>query len=126
MEMGFPSMAPKLFHFLLQVDCRIGSLERWKAMQSSTTVVDCRIGSLEIMDTANRPLSTVDCRIGSLENTSLNAGASATVDCRIGGRIGTPAGMQEGKMKKAPLAGAFFDGLFSPLVCSLWSGLCGR
>ena len=48
------------------------------------------------------------------------------VDCRIGGRIGTPAGMQEGKMKKAPLAGAFFDGLFSPLVCSLWSGLYGR
>ena len=29
-------------------------------------------------------------------------------------------------IKKAPLAGAFFDGLFSPLVCSLWSGLCGR
>lgn len=38
------------------------------------------------------------------------------VDCRIGGRIGTPAGMQEGKMKTAPLAGAFFDGLFSPFV----------
>ena len=49
-----------------------------------------------------------------------------SVDCRIGGRIGTPAGMQEGKMKKAPLAGAFFDGLFSPLVCSLWSGLYER
>lgn len=29
-------------------------------------------------------------------------------------------------MKKAPLAGAFFDGLFSPLVCALWSGLCER
>ena len=52
--------------------------------------------------------------------------ANTPVDCRIGGRIGTPAGMQEGKMKKAPLAGAFFDGLFSPLVCSLWSGLYGR
>ena len=78
--------------------------------------VDCRIGSLEknVIVAANNAF--VDCRIGSLENTSLNAGASATVDCRIGGRIGTPAGMQEGKMKKAPLAGAFFDGLFSPLV----------
>ena len=68
----------------------------------------------------------VDCRIGSLENFMTHAEAADLVDCRIGGRIGTPAGMQEGKMKKAPLAGAFFDGLFSPLVCSLLSGLYGR
>ena len=68
----------------------------------------------------------VDCRIGSLESSSQPRGIGGSVDCRIGGRIGTPAGMQEGKMKKAPLAGAFFDGLFSPLVCALWSGLCER
>ncbi len=58
----------------------------------------------------------VDCRIGSLEILEPRHGAFFYVDCRIGGRIGTPAGMQEGKMKKAPLAGAFFDGLFSPFV----------
>ena len=61
----------------------------------------------------------VDCRIGSLEIFCLRVSWFTPVDCRIGGRIGTQAGMQEGKMKKAPLAGAFFDGLFSPLVCSL-------
>ena len=50
--------------------------------------------------------------------------ASTPIDCRIGGRIGTPAGMQESKMKKAPLAGAFFDGLFSPRGKEL-SHMCG-
>ena len=58
----------------------------------------------------------VDCRIGSLEKGNYLSDCLVSVDCRIGGRIGTPAGMQEDKMKKAPLAGAFFDGLFSPLV----------
>ena len=72
------------------------------------------------------PELTVDCRIGSLEIFCLRVSWFTPVDCRIGGRIGTPAGMQEGKMKKAPLAGAFFDGLFSSLVCALWSGLCER
>ena len=38
--------------------------------------------------------------------------ASTPIDCRIGGRIGTPAGMQESKMKKAPLAGAFLMACF--------------
>ena len=50
----------------------------------------------------------VDCRIGSLENFRLDLADFVGVDCRIGGRIGIQAGMQEGKMKKAPLAGAFF------------------
>ena len=48
MEMGFPSMAPKLFHFLLQVDCRIGSLETVGSLEDYFGLVDCRIGSLEI------------------------------------------------------------------------------
>lgn len=100
----------------VRVDCRIGSLKILDVIGRSDTVVDCRIGSLENVSVGIPLVFSVDCRIGSLENTSLNAGASATVDCRIGGRIGTPAGMQEGKMKKAPLAGAFFHGLFSPLV----------
>ena len=88
--------------------------------------VDCRIGSLEILLESHPDLYPVDCRIGSLEKSSFYELFNRIVDCRIGGRIGTPAGMQESKMKKAPLAGAFFDGLFSPLVCSLWAGLCGR
>ena len=99
-------------------------------MQESSTVspssVDCRIGSLEknVIVAANNAF--VDCRIGSLEKCGNACVVQVLVDCRIGGRIGTQAGMQEDKMKKAPLAGAFFDGLFSPLVCSLWSGLYGR
>ena len=71
-------------------------------------------------------LFCVDCRIGSLENRRARDRQREYVDCRIGGRIGTPAGMQEGKMKKAPLAGAFFDGLFSPLMGSLLPGFEGR
>ena len=47
MEMGFSSMAPKLFHFLLQVDCRIGSLEILLLALAFGWFVDCRIGSLE-------------------------------------------------------------------------------
>lgn len=82
--------------FATAVDCRIGSLETSKCLMASAALVDCRIGSLEILEPRH--------------------GAFFYVDCRIGGRIGTPAGMQEGKMKKAPLAGAFFDGLFSPFV----------
>ena len=79
-------------------------------------LVDCRIGSLEMNRADARSEPKVDCRIGSLEKQAQQTRKMAQVDCRIGGRIGTPAGMQEGKMKKAPLAGAFFDGLFSPLV----------
>ena len=83
------------------------------------TAVDCRIGSLENCPYEKAAVCEVDCRIGSLEIFCLHVSWFTPVDCRIEGRIGTPAGMQEGKMKKAPLAGAFFDGLFSPLVCSL-------
>ena len=132
MEMGFPSMAPKLFHFLLQVDCRIGSLESCRRCRRSSLSVDCRIGSLENNQSVVCVLLRVDCRIGSLEINAGMALAYLSVDCRIGslethkrdlchgvavdcrieGRIGTPAGMQEGKMKKAPLAGAFLMACF--------------
>ena len=80
------------------------------------TDVDCRIGSLENTSCSVIRPSPVDCRIGSLKIFCLHVSWFTPVDCRIEGRIGTPAGMQEGKMKKAPLAGAFFDGLFSSLV----------
>ena len=70
---------------------------------------------------ANTP---IDCRIGNLEIVRPPEVLALSVDCRIGGRIGTPAGMQESKMKKAPLAGAFFDGLFSPRG-SESSHMCG-
>ena len=83
---------------------------------TGVVLVDCRIGSLE-MDVLNFPGAVrVDCRIGSLKILDVIGRSDTVVDCRIGGRIGTPAGMQEGKMKKAPLTGAFFHGLFSPLV----------
>ena len=85
-------------------------------MKFCRAIVDCRIGSLEIPTSHPMRHPRVDCRIGSLETFQPLIFSVNRVDCRIGGRIGTPAGMQEGKMKKAPLAGAFFDGLFSPLV----------
>lgn len=50
----------------------------------------------------------VDCRIGSLEIENQLQAGHGLVDCRIGGRIGTPAGMQEGKMKKSPFGRGFF------------------
>ena len=84
--------------------------------ESGLLSVDCRIGSLETVLPEQAIRNEVDCRIGSLEKSSFYELFNRIVDCRIGGRIGTPAGMQESKMKKAPLAGAFFDGLFSPLV----------
>ena len=108
------------------VDCRIGSLEILSFSESGLLSVDCRIGSLETVLPEQAIRNEVDCRIGSLEKSSFYELFNRIVDCRIGGRIGTPAGMQEGKMKKAPLAGAFFDGLFSPWVCSLCLGLYGR
>ena len=98
------------------VDCRIGSLESKRTYPFLLQIVDCRIGSLEIGLCICLGLMLVDCRIGSLEILHRFQQIALLVDCRIGGRIGTPAGMQEGKMKKAPLAGAFFHGLFSPLV----------
>ena len=60
------------------------------------------------MDKSHVHVTRVDCRIGSLEISWGVNWYHSGVDCRIGGRIGTPAGMQEGKMKKAPVAGAFF------------------
>ena len=122
------SLENPLFNFFQGpcVDCRIGSLETSLRAHDNHLSVDCRIGSLENGNPSCMRWRIVNCRIGSLETCDDGSNRNTAVDCRIGGRLGTQAGMQEDKMKKAPLAGAFFDGLFSPLVCSLWSGLCGR
>ncbi len=72
------------------------------------TAVDCRIGSLEINRASMLKELIVDCRIGSLEIENQLQAGHGLVDCRIGGRIGTPAGMQEGKMKKSPFGRGFF------------------
>ena len=71
-------------------------------------MVDCRIGSLENLSNIVFVISWVDCRIGSLEILDVIGRSDTVVDCRIGGRIGTPAGMQEGKMKKSPFGRGFF------------------
>ena len=36
-----------------KVNCRIGSLERWRAYRSARHLVNCRIGSLEIKSILN-------------------------------------------------------------------------
>ncbi len=55
---------------LYPVDCRIGSLERFKFRKLRHDLVDCRIGSLEIKILCLLSGHKVDCRIGSLEKTS--------------------------------------------------------
>ena len=96
----------------LIVDCRVGSLETLENPVHIKGNVDCRIGSLENLSNIVFVISWVDCRIGSLEILDVIGRSDTVVDCRIGGRIGTPAGMQESKMKKAPLAGAFLMACF--------------
>lgn len=79
-----------------------------RRMISGKGNVDCRIGSLETCDDGSNRNTAVDCRIGSLEIENQLQAGHGLVDCRIGGRIGTPAGMQEGKMKKSPFGRGFF------------------
>ena len=100
---------------MASVDCRIGSLETNLLKKVDLELVDCRIGSLENKRHRRIPETKVDCRIGSLEKQKLDRASALSVDCRIGGRIGTPAGMQEGKMKK-PL----WQGLFLMACFLLW------
>ena len=52
---------------VIQVDCRIGSLEMTGQHKLLRRGVDCRIGSLEMSEVQNNPQENVDCRIGSLE-----------------------------------------------------------
>ena len=57
------------------VICRIGSLEIFRILSKSISIVICRIGSLEIVFIAEISDDTVICRIGSLE--------SVLVDCLV-------------------------------------------
>ena len=54
---------------VMNVDCRIGSLENDEAAGGEGVRVDCRIGSLENAVENRKPQVLVDCRIGSLEIT---------------------------------------------------------
>ena len=53
----------------LNVNCRIGSLEKEVKDKTIITAVNCRIGSLEIISLFLSKSISVNCRIGSLENT---------------------------------------------------------
>ena len=49
------------------VNCRIGSLEKYRKDIRALGKVNCRIGSLEMVFLYLPILSEVNCRIGSLE-----------------------------------------------------------
>ena len=51
------------------VNCRIGSLEKYRKDIRALGKVNCRIGSLEMVFLYLPILSEVNCRIGSLERT---------------------------------------------------------
>ena len=50
------------------VNCRIGSLEKYRKDIRALGKVNCRIGSLEIPPINLQSYLLVNCRIGSLEN----------------------------------------------------------
>ena len=50
-----------------EVNCRVGSLERYVIRRRNVSSVNCRVGSLEMADPEHGGLSTVNCRVGSLE-----------------------------------------------------------
>ena len=52
------------------VNCRIGSLEKYRKDIRALGKVNCRIGSLEKYRKDIRALGKVNCRIGSLEISS--------------------------------------------------------
>ena len=51
------------------VNCRIGSLEKYRKDIRALGKVNCRIGSLEMEQLNPMKKETVNCRIGSLERT---------------------------------------------------------
>ena len=51
------------------VNCRIGSLEKYRKDIRALGKVNCRIGSLEIPPINLQSYLLVNCRIGSLERT---------------------------------------------------------
>ena len=52
------------------VNCRIGSLEKYRKDIRALGKVNCRIGSLEIPPINLQSYLLVNCRIGSLENNT--------------------------------------------------------
>ena len=52
----------------LEVNCRIGSLEKLFVIDFLGKGVNCRIGSLESIRRRTFAVGIVNCRIGSLEN----------------------------------------------------------
>ena len=53
---------------LVEVNCRIGSLEKKKCRVLMSQLVNCRIGSLEMEGSDDDEYDDVNCRIGSLES----------------------------------------------------------
>ena len=72
----------------MQVNCRIGSLERHQCYRLRIRRVNCRIGSLEDFVEPDASRYVVNCRIGSLEKMDSAVAVSNfqirfCIECRI-------------------------------------------
>ena len=60
-------MEPVHLHFVVVVNCRVGSLEIEGATRKDKQSVNCRVGSLENCLSTSSGTGNVNCRVGSLE-----------------------------------------------------------